>query len=225
MWKAKVNAHKVVKERVNKCTEQLLIEKPFRCFLNQALIYHGTSTPEHRDHLFYGAVLAEYGPQEIPETIQKEGDDMSLEFTPEHCSREGTLHALKVSQIKHLMAQFQDKVQLYKETGTAESAAICTASGPTHFSDDIDRLNAFYKLLSVANHSDDWGDDILMISGKICKRVLDAAIQCGIRTIISRTGITSTAYDLSVEHNMVAIGFCRGQHFTIYTGRDQILDG
>jgi len=225
MWKAKINAHKVVQDRLSKCNEQLLIEKPIQCILNGTTLYSGSSTPEQRDHIFWGYLIASHGPQSLPEEIEKDGDTLSLTVDPVETSREGDAVSLKISDVKHLMALFQDNVQLYKETGIAESAAICTKTETTHFADDIERLNAMYKVLSFANQSKDWGEDILVISGKLCHRVLGAAVRCGIRTIISRTGITSAAYDLATEHDICTIGFCRGKHFTIYTGRDQILDG
>lgn len=225
MWKAKINAHKVVQDQLKKCNEQLLIEKSLVCVLNGEIVFRGSSTPEQRDHIFLGYLVATYGPQKLPEDIEREADQLRLNFEPQETSREGEKVSLKVSDIKQLMALFQDKVQLYKETGTAESAALCHVDELQHFADDIDRLNAMYKVLSFANQDQNWGQGILIVSGKLCQRVIEAAVRCGISIVISRTGITSSAYDIADANGLTTIGFCRGQHFTVYTGREQILDG
>ena len=225
MWKAKINAYKIQSDKLSKITEQLLIEKPITCIVNNDTVINSFSTPEFRDHLFYGYLISQYGPQQKFNDIEKDGYTMTLNQSMIKNVRKGDSHPVKISQVQAMMAAFQDKVLLYKETGIAESAAIVSKEDIRHFADDIDRLFAFYKVLSLANESDDWGDNCLIISGKICQRVLEPAIQCGIALIISRTGMTHSAYQLAEEHNITCIGFCRGKHFTVYTGKNLITDG
>ena len=195
------------------------------CIFNNNLVVNNFSTPEFRDHLFYGYLISQYGPQKKFNDIEKDGYTMTLNQELTTNERQCDPHSVKMSQVRNMMAAFQDKVLLYKETGIAESASIVSTQGILHFADDIDRLFAFYKVLSLANESDDWGDNCLIISGKICQRVLEPAIKCGLSLIISRTGMTHAAYQLAEDHNITCIGFCRGKHFTVYTGKNCVKDG
>ena len=137
MWKAKIQAYKHASDRTSKITEQLLIEKPIRCMFNGDVVLNGHSTPELRDHLFHGYLIAQHGPQHNLKDPEKTNYDLSITQDIKPKIRDGQELTLKTSQVKQIMANFQDNVRLYKDTGIAESAAISTSKEIIHFARSV----------------------------------------------------------------------------------------
>lgn len=124
--------------------------------------------------------------------------------------------------IFHLTAQFQEKALLFKETAICESAGLFNGSSILYYSEDLDRDNAIYKAVGLAKIDGYTGPLSLITSDKITKDTIQQAIQIGVPLIISRTGITFSAYQLAERHNITLIGFARGKKFSIYCGEHRI---
>lgn len=219
MWKQYVNAQKFANHGLKSVSEQLLIEVALSVHLNGRCIFNGYCTPNNQKELVDGVIRANMGRLDIRCCkIEKPSPFEYVVNSEKAASPQSTWQVQNQdpktpSDILPLMAQFQDKATLYKDTGTAESAGIAIGNKLVYFADDIHLENALYKLLGMSKED----NTTLICSSKVTASHLKLMNALKPTIVISRSGFTDKALESCHSANIQCIGFCRGKHLTQYT--------
>jgi len=132
---------------------------------------------------------------------------------------------LKISstEIKNLTKQFNERSEIYRETGGVHSAALCDNKGIIVFSEDIGRHNVIDKILGrCLMENIQIFDRILITSGRLSSEIVMKAASAEIPIVISRTAPTDLGVEIAKKVDMTLIGFARGQRMNIYSGEKRI---
>lgn len=126
--------------------------------------------------------------------------------------------------ILFIMKEFNNKSELFKQTGGVHSCAICNSQGIIFFSDDIGRHNALDKVIgrSLLNNIE-LEDKLLMTTGRISSDIAVKAVRAGIPIIVSHSAPTEMALNIAKTANITMVGFARGSRMSIYCGEDRII--
>jgi len=133
---------------------------------------------------------------------------------------------LKVSadMIFPLIKEFQERAVIFKETGGAHCAAICSPEEILFFAEDIGRHNAADKVIGQALLKEiPLEDKLLLLSGRIAFDIAVKAARGGISICISRAAPTSAALEFGERIGLVIIGFVRGKRMNIYTHTERVI--
>jgi FdhD protein len=124
----------------------------------------------------------------------------------------------KPKNIFTAMNKFQEKAELFRQTGGVHSAALVQADNLQVFADDIGRHNAVDKVIGAAllNNITIIGKTML-VSGRISSEIMKKAIRLQLCTLASHSAPTSKAVDLAWQYGITLIGFARGKRFNLYT--------
>jgi FdhD protein len=127
------------------------------------------------------------------------------------------------SNILTIMKEFNNKSEVFKQTGGVHSCAICSSEGIIFFSDDIGRHNALDKVIgrSLINKLE-LGNKLLMTTGRISSDIAVKAARAGIPLIVSHSAPTAMALNIAKSANITMIGFTRGNRMSIYCGEERI---
>lgn len=125
---------------------------------------------------------------------------------------------IKIEEIKSLVKEFNNKSQLFLDTGGVHSCALCNRSRIIMFEEDIGRHNALDKLLGRALMDDiDLSDKLVLSSGRISSEMLIKIAKRGIPALVSRSAPTSLSVELARKLNIILVGFARGEKMNIYS--------
>ncbi|WP_102398986.1 formate dehydrogenase accessory sulfurtransferase FdhD [Haloimpatiens massiliensis] len=125
---------------------------------------------------------------------------------------------IKIEEIKSLVKEFNNKSQLFLDTGGVHSCALCNKSRIIMFEEDIGRHNALDKLLGKALMDNiDLSDKLVLSSGRISSEMLIKIAKRGIPALISRSAPTSLSVELARKLNITLVGFARGEKMNIYS--------
>ncbi|MDA1353777.1 MAG: formate dehydrogenase accessory sulfurtransferase FdhD [bacterium] len=218
MWKQNVSAQKFANHGFTSVSDQLLIEVQISVSVNGECIFREYCTPSHQKELVKGILIEKFGiqdentyeiekpsPFEYQITFKGESKIRSSWQAPESAP-------LTPSEIMPLMAQFQDKAALYKDTGTAESAALSAPNHISQFADDIYLKNTLYKLLGLQDKT----ATTLICSSKVTGTHIPVIMSLKPHMIISRSGFTDKSLEAFQNAKIQCVGFCRGKHLTQY---------
>jgi len=127
-------------------------------------------------------------------------------------------------QISRLAAGLEERSSLFKETGSAHSAALCTGEEIIYFYEDISRHNALDKLAGRCFLEEMFaGDKVLVFSGRIFTEILSKAAVLGVPLIVSRSAPTELAVRTAGRLGITLVGFARGERFNVYTCPQRVL--
>ena len=119
--------------------------------------------------------------------------------------------------ILNLMAEFQKKSVVFRETGGVHSAALCQGDKIMAFAEDIGRHNAVDKIIGeVFLKGEETKDKFLLLSGRVSSEILIKAARLGVPLIVSRSSPTNMAIKLAKQLNITLMGFARGKRFNQY---------
>ena len=125
--------------------------------------------------------------------------------------------------ISHFSSELQSMSTLYKSTGGAHSAALCSQSEVLVFKDDIGRHNAVDKVFGECLMTGiETGGKILMVSGRISSEILLKSVRSGIAIVASRAAPTSLAVEFAEKAGITLVGFVRGRRMNIYSNAGRI---
>ncbi|MBC6308783.1 formate dehydrogenase accessory sulfurtransferase FdhD [Listeria sp. FSL L7-1582] len=140
-------------------------------------------------------------------------------------TRNETDLALRPAEIFDLMSRFEADSDTFRKTGGVHNAALCSRDEVICVRMDIGRHNALDKIYGHCLKSEiPMTDKAIIFSGRISSEILvkTAKIGCGI--ILSRSAPTELAIEMALELNITAVGFIRGDEFSVYSGQNRILE-
>jgi FdhD protein len=127
------------------------------------------------------------------------------------------------SYISALMEEFRGRSQLHRQTGGVHAAALADANKILVFREDIGRHNAVDKVIGAClPRSNDFGDKLLLTSGRLSSEILHKAAACALPIVVSRSAPTDRCVALARERNVTLIGFARGSRMNVYSGEQRI---
>ena len=110
------------------------------------------------------------------------------------------------------------KSELFKKTGNVHSVMLCQDEKVLYFSEDIGRYNAFDKSIGQALRDNvNLDKTCIYTSGRIPSSIAMKVIRLGIPMIVSRSAPTDTTIRIAKEHNLIVIGFAKGEKMNLYT--------
>ncbi|MBP7331415.1 MAG: formate dehydrogenase accessory protein [Firmicutes bacterium ADurb.Bin373] len=127
--------------------------------------------------------------------------------------------------IFYLSEQLEKLSEVFKATGGAHSAALCTRDGVVFFYEDIGRHNAVDKIFGRCFLDDiSYDDKILVFSGRISSEILIKVAKMGIPVIVSRSAPTELAVKLADQLGITVIGFAREGRLSVYTHHKRVTN-
>ncbi len=131
--------------------------------------------------------------------------------------------AVTSDQIFSLMKTFQNRSEVFKETGGVHSAALANSETIIVFSDDIGRHNAVDKVFGECIANDiPTQEKILLTSGRISSEILFKTAKREVPVIVSRSAPTDLAVRSAIDLGITLIGFARGKRMNIYANEWRI---
>lgn len=125
--------------------------------------------------------------------------------------------------VMKLSKLFNQKSELFLNTGGVHSCGLCDNEKILYFEEDIGRHNALDKILGISLiEGIDLSDKVVITSGRISSEMLIKTAKRGIPAIVSRSAPTSLAIDMAKELNILLIGFARGEKMNVYTSFQSI---
>jgi FdhD protein len=102
--------------------------------------------------------------------------------------------------------------------------ALCQNTEPLLFVEDVGRHNAADAIAGYMwlDHLDG-GDKIFYTTGRLTSEIVMKVAMMGIPILLSRSGVTQMGLELAQELGVTMIARAKGQHFLVYTGRDQVI--
>jgi FdhD protein len=230
MWKRGLRLTKWTENTRKNQNDFLVIEKNIKLVINHDLEIELFITPSLEEEIILGYLLCNSFINHESEIItieKKESNIYEIELNKnelvEKTNQEQKPFKLSNLEIFHIMAFFQEKSILFKDTAITQSAAIANKKEILFFAEDISRFNAIYKVVGQAK-SANLADKTLITSSKLDLRTVKIAALLNLPIIISRTAPTDKAFDYAINKNITIIGFARGKRFNLYTCPDKIYD-
>ena len=129
-----------------------------------------------------------------------------------------SLVTIAASEIFVLAKEFQQRSQVYRESGGVHSAALCDTKNIMVFNEDIGRHNAIDKIFGECLLKDiPTSDRIIITSGRISSEILLKVAKRNIPILISKSAPTNLGVKLANDFGVTLIGFVRGQRMNVYS--------
>ncbi|MBI9105383.1 MAG: formate dehydrogenase accessory sulfurtransferase FdhD [Spirochaetales bacterium] len=113
-----------------------------------------------------------------------------------------------------------DRAAIYKEYGGIHCSALSDGINLIAFNEDIGRHNAFDKVVGTALMKDFELDKLIYItSGRVNLEVMNKAVACGIPLIVSRSIMSSAAFDQAEKNGTMVIGRILTAEPFVYEGK------
>ena len=127
-------------------------------------------------------------------------------------------------QVSRLATVLEDRAQLFRSTGGAHGAALCTPDEMVVFFEDIGRHNAVDKIFGHCYlQGIALADKLLVFSGRVSSEILVKVARMGIPLLVSRSAPTDLALEMASELGITVVGFARGSRMNIYTHPGRVL--
>jgi FdhD protein len=142
-------------------------------------------------------------------------------------NREQIQSGTKIStgEVLTLMREFQQKSEIFRETGGVHSAALCDTKNILVFMEDIGRHNAIDKIFGKCMMEDIPTEGrIVVTSGRVSSEILLKVSRRNIPIIVSKSAPTNLGVRLAGELGMTLLGFARGKRVNAYTNDWRITD-
>jgi len=129
-----------------------------------------------------------------------------------------------IKDILSTMSEFNNKSELFRQTGGVHSSCICNDNSILLFSEDIGRHNALDKVIGKALMSNmDLRNKLVMTTGRISSDIVIKVAKASIQLIVSHSAPTSLAISIAKAANITIIGFVRGNKMNIYCNEYRIF--
>jgi len=125
-----------------------------------------------------------------------------------------------------LVAQFQARLELWRETGGVHACVLADAGGLGLLAEDVGRHNAFDKVVGLALlQGVDVTDKLLICTGRLSAELVSKAVACGLPFLATRGAVTTLAVDLARRFGLTLVGFVRGRRLNVYSGFQRVVPG
>ena len=128
-------------------------------------------------------------------------------------------------EIFRIVKTLSRKSKLFKETGGAHNAFLCSVNDDGWcFREDVSRNNAVNKIIGniLINKSNPF-NKILAVSSRVSFSILNKVAQIGIPIVASVSAPTERAIKLAADTGITLIGFVREQRMNVYTHKERII--
>ncbi len=134
-----------------------------------------------------------------------------------------TPQPLPQSQLYGLLDNLKIHNDIYKKAGGVHGCALCQGTEVLSFVEDVGRHNAVDTLAGqMLLEQLEGSGKIFYTTGRLTSEMVIKVAQMGIPTLVSRSGVTQMGLDLARQVNLTLIGRCKGRHFLIFNGREQL---
>ena len=221
MWTQSINLRKITDFKNQRQTDQLVIEKQTKVYLNNKFIVELVHTPQLEKELALGYLILSQQIGFSYESIKFENDTVHVNAKPER--KDSFTHSAFAKPDKHIIfeltAYFQQAAVLFKKTAITESAAFAKSNNVLATTEDLTQEAALYKAvgqLVMKGLIQDVNDYSLLISAKLDLSLMKKITYLGVGLVISRTAPTKQALEYAHSHNVSIVGFARGKRFNWY---------
>ncbi|MDR0882220.1 MAG: formate dehydrogenase accessory sulfurtransferase FdhD [Candidatus Adiutrix sp.] len=138
---------------------------------------------------------------------------------------EAVIPRLAPQDIISLMADFEQRSSLFRDTGAVHSVCfVCPESrAGAIFYDDMGRHNALDKVIGrLLQTGQNPAGGLILTTGRVSMEILIRTHRTGCRFLVSRSAPTDKAVSLAAELGLTLVGFARGQRFNVYARPDRI---
>ncbi|MDR2725437.1 MAG: formate dehydrogenase accessory sulfurtransferase FdhD [Candidatus Adiutrix sp.] len=144
---------------------------------------------------------------------------VDLRTRPAEKQREpGEEITLTVENIHRLQESFNERCDLFRQTGAAHGCALAEPGGITIFMEDVARHNALDKVIGemvLAGLSP--AGKALIFSGRLALDMLEKASRGGVKLLIAPGAPSSAAVEHAERDGLTLLGFVRRDNVNIYT--------
>ncbi len=137
------------------------------------------------------------------------------------------LPVVRSEVLTELPAKALAKQELFHATGGVHAAAIFDTDGELlAIAEDVGRHNAVDKVIGHCWLGGSWNPAacILFVSGRAGYELVQKAARAGVPVLLAVGAPTSLSVELAERVGLSLLGFARENRFTIYTGRERVLE-
>ena len=130
------------------------------------------------------------------------------------------------ARLIELVAQFQTRLDLWRQTGGVHACVLADASGLGLLAEDVGRHNAFDKVIGLALLQDvELADKLLICTGRLSAELVSKAVAVALPFLATRGAVTTLAVDLARRFGLTLVGFVRGRRLNVYSGFQRVIAG
>ena len=130
------------------------------------------------------------------------------------------------ARLAELAREFQDKAELWRQTGGVHAVALASPGRIVLFAEDVGRHNAFDKVMGRAFLDGiEVTDKLVLTTGRLSAEIVSKALACRLPMLASRSAVTSLAIGLARRFGITLVGFLRGRRMNVYTGFERVGGG
>jgi FdhD protein len=114
----------------------------------------------------------------------------------------------------------------FERSGGLHAAGLCTLEGELLLvREDIGRHNAVDKIVGrlLLDRALPASDRLLVVSGRASFEIVQKAVAAGIVAVAAISAPSSLAIATAARAGVLLCGFCRGEGFNVYAGRDRLV--
>ncbi len=141
-------------------------------------------------------------------------------------SNASTNQSFHSNHIITALNKFSDNQALQKETGSTHAVALYNNAGKILLiREDVGRHNAFDKLIGAAIKQEmNETNNFVITSSRASYEMIQKLTYLNLKLIVAISAPTALAVRLAKKIGVTLIGFARGEHFTIYSHKETIIE-